>query len=170
MQLNEFDYCLPENLIAQEPLLDRAASRLLVLDRRSGQIEHRIFSDIVNYFRPGDAMVLNDTRVFAARVPASKVGTGGRVEFFFQNDPPVCLEILVLVGDAKSAIRDFLHLKILGRADNERGVLRIQLDRDLAGRHLRHPANRGEQEGKARHQASTFHAGTATSASSNRPP
>ncbi|MBI2873509.1 MAG: S-adenosylmethionine:tRNA ribosyltransferase-isomerase, partial [Firmicutes bacterium] len=63
MIINEFDYHLPPELIAQAPLPDRGASRLLVLDRRTGRVEHRCFSDLGGYLDPGDALVLNDTRV-----------------------------------------------------------------------------------------------------------
>ena len=62
MNTEEFDYYLPEELIAQTPLKDRSASRLMVLDRKTGQIEHRIFKDIVNYLDENDVLVLNDTR------------------------------------------------------------------------------------------------------------
>ena len=63
MDVKDFDYELPEELIAQDPLEDRSASRLMVLDRETGEIQHRIFKDITEYLRPGDCLVINDTKV-----------------------------------------------------------------------------------------------------------
>lgn len=80
MRLQDFDYMLPEELIAQEPLPQRDQSRLLVLNRKTAEIEHRRFTDIVEYLDPGDLMVLNDTRVVATRLRGQKAGTGGNVE------------------------------------------------------------------------------------------
>lgn len=80
MNIEEFDFNLPEELIAQTPLKKRAASRLLVLDRQTKEVEHKRFTDIKNYFRKGDRLVLNDTRVLPARLYGAKEGTGGKVE------------------------------------------------------------------------------------------
>lgn len=79
MNLREFDYNLPERLIAQFPLKDREQARLLVLERGSGRIEHRHFRDLPGYLRPGDVLVLNNTRVFKARLRGKK-RTGGKIE------------------------------------------------------------------------------------------
>ena len=79
MKLSEFDYPLPRELIAQYPLKERDAARLLVLDRKQCTIEHRIFKNIVDYFRQGDLMVLNNTEVLPSRLIGSRV-TGGKVE------------------------------------------------------------------------------------------
>lgn len=81
MKLNEFYYELPEELIAQEPLENRLMSRLLVLDRSTGQIEHRTFKDITGYLKAGDCLVLNDTRVMPARLLGNREDTGGKIEF-----------------------------------------------------------------------------------------
>ncbi|MBU7007866.1 tRNA preQ1(34) S-adenosylmethionine ribosyltransferase-isomerase QueA [Phosphitispora fastidiosa] len=80
MKLSEFDYYLPEELIAQEPAESRDKSRLLVLHRDTGAIEHRRFTDCIEYFRPGDVLVLNNTRVIPARLIGVKEGTGARIE------------------------------------------------------------------------------------------
>ena len=80
MQTSDFDYQLPPRLIAQTPLEPRDSSRLLVLHRDTGHIEHRGFSDLVEYLREGDALVFNDSRVIPARLNATRDGTGGRVE------------------------------------------------------------------------------------------
>lgn len=81
MKTSDFYYELPQELIAQEPLGDRSSSRLLVLDRKSGKIEHRVFRDIREYLEPGDCLVLNDTRVMPARLLGVKEDTGGNIEF-----------------------------------------------------------------------------------------
>jgi len=80
MRIAEFDYELPEELIAQHPVTPRDASRLLVLHRETGEIEHRGFRDLPEYLREGDLLVLNDTRVIPARLLGQKVGTGGQAE------------------------------------------------------------------------------------------
>ncbi|MGH2534024.1 MAG: tRNA preQ1(34) S-adenosylmethionine ribosyltransferase-isomerase QueA [Thermomicrobiales bacterium] len=76
----DFDYDLPPELIAQEPLADRSRSRLLVLNRRTGEIVHSTISEISSWLAPGDLLVANNTRVLPARLFAHKSGTGGRVE------------------------------------------------------------------------------------------
>lgn len=80
MKLADFDYELPESYIAQTPVEPRDSSRLLVLDRTTGAIEHRIFRDIVNYLHTGDLLVVNTTRVIPARLHGVKANTGGAVE------------------------------------------------------------------------------------------
>lgn len=81
MKLRDFFYELPEDLIAQDPIEIRHMSRLMVLDRVSGKIEHRIFKDVIDYLDPGDCLVLNDTRVIPARLLGRKEDTGGKIEF-----------------------------------------------------------------------------------------
>ena len=80
MKTSDFFYELPEELIAQDPLEDRTASRLLVLDRKTDKLEHKIFGDVINYLNPGDCLVINNTRVIPARLIGEKEGTGGKVE------------------------------------------------------------------------------------------
>jgi len=80
MKTSDFFYELPEELIAQDPLEDRTASRLLVLDRKTDKLEHKIFSDVIDYLKPGDCLVINNTRVIPARLIGEKEGTGGKVE------------------------------------------------------------------------------------------
>ncbi len=80
MLTSDFDYDLPQELIAQTPVEPRDASRLLVLHRGVAQLEHRVFHDIGEYLRPGDLLVANETRVIPARVDAHKVPSGGKVE------------------------------------------------------------------------------------------
>ncbi|MCU0512966.1 MAG: tRNA preQ1(34) S-adenosylmethionine ribosyltransferase-isomerase QueA [Anaerolineae bacterium] len=80
MQLSDFDYDLPQHFIAQEPLEPRDAARLMVLNRQTGAIEHRIFRELTDLLRPGDVLVMNDTRVIHARLKATRATTGGAVE------------------------------------------------------------------------------------------
>lgn len=81
MTTKDFYYDLPQELIAQTPLDDRSASRLMVLDRESGKISHEHFYDICSHLKRGDCLVMNNTRVIPARLYGSKEGTGGKIEF-----------------------------------------------------------------------------------------
>lgn len=80
MNIKEFYYDLPQELIAQDPLTDRASSRLLTLDKNSGAFSHHVFREIVQYLNPGDCLVLNDTKVIPARLMGEKEGTGAGIE------------------------------------------------------------------------------------------
>ena len=80
MKLEEFDFYLPEELIAQTPLLKRDTSKLLTINRKENTYEHKVFSDIVDYFNPGDTLVLNNTRVMPARLYGQKKDTGAAIE------------------------------------------------------------------------------------------
>ncbi len=81
MNLKDFDFYLPEELIAQHPMDKRDMSRLLVLDKKTGELEHKIFKDILEYLNQGDCLVLNDTKVIPARLIGEKEGSGGKIEF-----------------------------------------------------------------------------------------
>ncbi|MFN7249222.1 MAG: tRNA preQ1(34) S-adenosylmethionine ribosyltransferase-isomerase QueA [Anaerobacillus sp.] len=81
MEVKDFDFYLPEELIAQTPLKDRTASRLMVLDKNNGEINHRTFSDVIDYLDEGDCLVLNDTKVLPARLYGIKEDTGANIEF-----------------------------------------------------------------------------------------
>lgn len=80
MNLKDFYYDLPEELIAQDPLLQRDQSRLLVVDKNTGEYEHKTFHNLVDYLMPGDCLVLNDTRVLPARLIGEREGTGAKIE------------------------------------------------------------------------------------------
>ncbi len=80
MDVAEFDYDLPKELIAQDPLQDRSSSRLLILDKETGAIRHGVFTDILDELRPEDCLVINNTRVIPARLLGEREGTGGAVE------------------------------------------------------------------------------------------
>ena len=80
MKTQDFYYELPEELIAQDPLLDRSSSRLMVVDKESGNVEHHIFKEIIDYLKEGDGLVINDTKVIPARLIGEKEGTGAKIE------------------------------------------------------------------------------------------
>ena len=85
MKTSDFDYILPEELIAQHPLDKRDASRLLILDKATGKTEHKFFTDIIDYLDENDLLVLNSTRVLPARLLGNKEDTGAKVEIFLLN-------------------------------------------------------------------------------------
>lgn len=80
MNVKDYDYDLPEELIAQDPLEDRSSSRLMVLDRQTGDVEHRNFTDILEYLHPGDCLVINNTKVIPARLFGVKEDTQAKIE------------------------------------------------------------------------------------------
>lgn len=99
MKTSDFDYYLPEELIAQTPLKDRPSSRLLVLDKESGKIEHKHFYDIIDYLNEGDILVRNNTKVIPARIFGIKEETGAKVEVLLLKEINDCYECLV--GNAR---------------------------------------------------------------------
>ncbi len=80
MNVKDFYFDLPQELIAQDPLEDRSASRLLVLDKETGEVEHRVFKDILSYLKAGDCLVINDTKVIPARLFGEREGTQAKIE------------------------------------------------------------------------------------------
>ncbi len=80
MNLHEFDYDLPEELIAQDPLEDRSSSRLMILNKEDGSIQHKVFRDVIDFLTPKDCLVINNTKVIPARLHGSKVGTNAHIE------------------------------------------------------------------------------------------
>ena len=121
MKLFEFDYNLPKELIAQEPMKERSKCRLMVLDRAKKTIEHKTFEDIVGYVKPEDLLVLNDTKVIPARL-FGKRKTGGKVELFLlEKKNPTC-EALVrpsgrLKEGEKITLESGAEAEILGRGE-----------------------------------------------------
>src|SRR5215471_15543481 len=100
MNLDEFDYELPESLIAAYPSRDRQASRLLVVNRTSGEISHSIFAELPRFLESGDLIVLNDTKVFPARLRGEKA-SGGRVEaLLIERFPEVGRNLWMALIDA----------------------------------------------------------------------
>ena len=80
MTKEDFNFYLPEELIAQDPLEDRSSSRLLVLDKETGELEHKVFKDIIDYLKEGDCLVINNTKVIPARLIGEREGSGAKVE------------------------------------------------------------------------------------------
>ena len=103
MNVKDFYFDLPQEQIAQDPLEDRSSSRLLVLDRETGEREHKIFKDIVDYLKPGDCLVLNNTKVIPARLYGEKEGTQAKIEILLlkrkEND---VWETLVKPGNGRA--------------------------------------------------------------------
>lgn len=111
MRTADFDYPLPPEFIAQRPASPRDSSRLMIVHRDGGTIEHRIFRDLPEYLRPGDALVLNETRVIPARLHARKIPGGGRIEILLlRRLRPQVWEALV----GGKAIRPGRHLQVEG--------------------------------------------------------
>ena len=101
MKTSDFDYELPEELIAQHPAAQRDHSRLLVMDKFTGAVEHRVFRDIVNYLHAGDVLVLNNTKVIPARIFGVKEGGTAKIEVLLlkrDDDLPNTWEVLVHPG------------------------------------------------------------------------
>ena len=96
MKVDLFDFHLPEELIAQVPLANRTDSRLMILNKKTGDIQHEIFNNVTEYFLPGDCLVLNDTRVLPARLFGSKEDTGAKIEvLLLKQKQGDCWETLV---------------------------------------------------------------------------
>jgi S-adenosylmethionine:tRNA ribosyltransferase-isomerase len=86
MKLSEFDFNLPDELIAEHPSENRDEARLMVIHRNTGKIEHKLFKDIINYFSDGDVMITNNTKVFPARMYGNKEKTGAKIEVFLLRE------------------------------------------------------------------------------------
>lgn len=99
MEVTDFDFYLPEELIAQKPLKQRDEGRLMVLDKKTGEVSHKVFKDIIDYLNPGDCVVLNDTRVLPARLIGVREDTGGKMELLLLKRKDSCTwETLVKPG------------------------------------------------------------------------
>ena len=86
MKLSQFKFNLPDELIAQRPAPERDQARMMVINRATGEIEHRVFKEIINYFEDGDIFVYNDTKVFPARLYGYKEKTGAKIEVFLLRE------------------------------------------------------------------------------------
>lgn len=138
MKVADFDFALPESLIAQAPLADRAASRMLVIDRAAGNWQDRAFADFPSFLRPGDCLVLNDTRVIPARLHGERNG-GGKVEVLLERAlSPDWLTWRALakpgrklpVG-ARIRLSDDLTAEVVGRGDFGERTLRLTATGDV---------------------------------------
>ena len=133
MLVTDFDYDLPQELIAQHPMEPRDHSRLLVVDKKTGEIEHKHFYDLVNYLKPGDVLVFNDTRVIPARLHGTK-DTGAHVEvFLLTRRDATDWEVLVRPGKklqvgAKINVSDELSCEVIEHTDFGGRVVRFKYD------------------------------------------
>ncbi len=128
-KLSDYDYDLPEELIAQEPIAKRDQSRLMVLHKDTGGVEHRIFSDILEFLQPGDTLVVNDTKVLPARIYGERKNTGAKVELLLLKQmTDNRWEVLVKPGK-KAKVGDTLLFKSDGQVIMEANVV----DRTDAG-------------------------------------
>jgi S-adenosylmethionine:tRNA ribosyltransferase-isomerase len=135
LRSSDFDYGLPPELIAQTPVEPRDASRLLVLHRATGRIEHRLFRDISAYLRPGDLLVANESRVIPARLFGHKVPTGGKVEMLLiSRRPDGTWEVLLKPGRrVKPGTRVALHAGPGAESDTREPVSAEVVDITPAG-------------------------------------
>lgn len=133
MLVTDFDYDLPQELIAQHPIEPRDHSRLLVVDKKTGEIEHKHFYDLVNYLKPGDVLVFNDTRVIPARLHGTK-DTGAHVEvFLLTRRDATDWEVLVRPGKklqvgAKINFSDELSCEVIEHTDFGGRIVRFKYD------------------------------------------
>lgn len=133
MLVTDFDYDLPQELIAQHPMEPRDHSRLLVVDKKTGEIEHKHFYELVNYLKPGDVLVFNDTRVIPARLHGTK-DTGAHVEvFLLTRRDATDWEVLVRPGKklqvgAKINFSDELSCEVIEHTDFGGRVVRFKYD------------------------------------------
>ncbi len=125
MKVSDFNYNLPEQLIAQTPIKKRDESRLMVLDRNKKKIEHKIFKDIIEYLKPGDVLVRNNTKVIPARIYGKKE-TGANVEFLLLNN---------IEGDIwESIVRPGNKLHVGTKVIFGEGILKAEILDVLEGR------------------------------------
>jgi len=132
MNINDFDYNLPQELIAQTPLIKRDSSKLLIMDKTTGQIKHENFSNIINYLHKGDVLVLNDTKVIPARLIGEKKQTGAIIELLLLkdlgNDTWECLSKpakRLKVGTIVTFGNDILKAEVIAKYDE--GLTHVKL-------------------------------------------
>lgn len=135
MDIKDFYYDLPTELIAQKPLKDRASSRLMVLDRKTGEISHKHFYDIVDYLSEGDCLVMNNTRVIPARLYGSKEGSGGKIEFLLLKRLNLDTWELILRPGKKAKVGSrfvfgdgSLHAEVIEVKDDGNRIVRFEYE------------------------------------------
>ena len=135
MKTSDFYFDLPEELIAQVPILDRSSSKLMVLDKKNGEVSHKVFKDIIDYLNPGDCLVLNDTRVIPARLIGAKEDTGGKIEFLLlKRNEDDTWETLVKPGKRAKIGTRFsfgegkLIAEVVGMGDDGARIVKFEYD------------------------------------------
>ncbi|MDR1415081.1 MAG: tRNA preQ1(34) S-adenosylmethionine ribosyltransferase-isomerase QueA [Odoribacteraceae bacterium] len=143
MKLSKFRYKLPAELIASHPTKNRDESRLMVLDKKNGKIEHRVFKDIINYFNEKDVFVFNDTKVFPARLCGNKEKTGAEIEVFLLRELNREMRIWDVLVDPARKIRignklyfgedDSMVAEVIDNTTSRGRTLRFLYDGEYAG-------------------------------------
>ena len=135
MKTSDFYFDLPEELIAQVPILDRSSSKLMVLVKKTGEVSHKVFKDIIDYLNPGDCLVLNDTRVIPARLIGAKEDTGGKIEFLLlKRNEDDTWETLVKPGKRAKIGTRFsfgegkLIAEVVGMGDDGARIVKFEYD------------------------------------------
>jgi S-adenosylmethionine:tRNA ribosyltransferase-isomerase len=138
MKTSDFYYDLPEELIAQTPIEPRNASRLMVLNKETGEVEHKIFKDLTNYLNPGDCLILNDTRVIPARIFGVKKETGAVVEFLLLKQKETLVwECLCKPGKKAKVGTEFvfgegkLQCKVIDVLDDGNRIIKFDCDANI---------------------------------------
>lgn len=137
MKLSQFNFELPKDLIAQYPTENRDESRLLVIDRKKGTIEHKIFKDVLGYFNDGDTFVVNNTKVFAARMYGQKEKTGAKIEVFLLRELNAQQRLWDVLVDPARKIRVGNKLYFNDEQDNEILVAEVVDNTTSRGRTIR---------------------------------
>lgn len=140
MKLSQYKYDLTEDMIAKYPAENRDESRLMVIDRKSGKIEHKIFKDMIQYFKDGDVMIFNNTRVFPARLYGNKEKTGAEIEIFLLRELSVEGRLWDVLVDPARKIRignklyfgddDLLVAEVIDNTTSRGRTLRFLFDGD----------------------------------------
>ena len=135
MDIKDFYYDLPEGMIAQTPLEDRTASKLMVLNRKTHEISHKHFYDIVDYLNPGDCLVMNNTRVIPARLYGVKEGSGGKIEFLLLKRINIDTWEVILKPGRKAKVGSrfvfgdgLLKAEVLEVRDDGNRIVRFEFD------------------------------------------
>ena len=138
MKTSDFYYDLPEELIAQTPIEPRNASRLMVLNKETGEVEHKIFKDLTNYLNPGDCLILNDTRVIPARIFGVKKETGAVVEFLLLKQKETLVwECLCKPGKKAKVGTEFvfgegkLECRVIDVLDDGNRIIKFDCDANI---------------------------------------
>ncbi|HDK80946.1 MAG TPA: tRNA preQ1(34) S-adenosylmethionine ribosyltransferase-isomerase QueA, partial [Nitrospirae bacterium] len=130
MKLSEFDYHLPKDLIAQYPADERDTSRLMVISRKTGDIQHKQFRNIIDYLKPGDVLVLNDAKVIPARLYGAKQ-SGGKVEILLLKELETNLWEALVKGLNTGTVK--LSHGITASVSRSNGTARVKLEKDGRG-------------------------------------
>ena len=152
-KLSQFDFDLPKELIAQYPSENRDESRLLVVHRDTGKIEHRVFKDVLDYFDEGDAMIFNNTKVFPARMYAQKEKTGAKIEVFLLRELNSDARLWDVLVDPARKIRVGNKLYFIDEKNKERLVAEVVDNTTSRGRTIRFLFEGPEEQFRAEMEA-----------------